>query len=251
MLSNNEQCYWDADCLSLCCNRVCSDIQTCVAARAYPRPLLQQCMINADCQSNCCGSGTQNFQCGDSSDCNKIGKKVTIFVIMGIMIFLVVLLIVLRIRSHCTKKHRQNTSMIDTESIILNDSASMDFKVVKVVVPSPKAGGKQRKLKRVAQKVQPLKDELAEFLNEELSTRGSSILAQNAPADMNWDQALTKNDPLIRTIVSGPIQTTEGQLTKTNTQSLITITTTRHTGEDGLRETIARLSEQVNDETFL
>ena len=106
---------------------------------------------------------------------------------MGIMIFLVVLLIVLRIRSHCNKKHRQNTSMIDPGSIILDDSASMNFKVVKIAVTSPKAGGKQRKLKRIAQKVQPLKDELAEFLNEELSTRRSTVVAQNAPTVMNWD----------------------------------------------------------------
>ncbi len=208
-------------------------------------------MINDDCQSGCCGSGTQNFQCGDSSDCNKIGKKVTIFVMMGIMIFLVVLLIVLRIRSHCNKKHRQNTSMIDTGSNNLDDSVSMNIKVVRAALSSPKAGGKQRKLKRVAQKVQPLKDELAEFLNEELSTRGSTVVANNPPTVMNWDQTLIKNDPLITTIVSGPIQITEGQLTKTNTQSLITITTTKHTGEDGPRETIARLSEHVNDETFL
>ena len=170
---------------------------------------------------------------------------------MGIMIFLVVLLIVLRIRSHCTKKRRQNTSMIDTGSIILDDSGSMNLKVVKIAETSPKTGGKQRRLKRVAQKVQPLKDELAEFLNEELSTKGSTVVAQNAPTVMNWDQALTKNDPLITTIVSGPIPTTEGQLTKTNTQSLITITTTKHTGEDGPRDTTARLSELVNDETFL
>ena len=67
--------------------------------------------------------------------------------------------------------------MIDTGSTILDDSVSMQIRVVKVA--SPKAGVKQRKLKRVAQKYQPLKDELADFLNEEVSTRGSTNYARN------------------------------------------------------------------------
>jgi hypothetical protein len=68
---------------------------------------------------------------------------------------------------------------------------------------------------------------------------------------MNWDHAVVKNDPLITTIVSGRVPITEGQLTKTNTQSLITLTTNKHTTEDGPKETALRLSEHVNDETFL
>lgn len=66
------------------------------------------------------------------------------------MIFLVILLIFLRLKSYCNKKRGQNVSMIDPESTILDDSISINIKVVKATLPSPKSGGKQRKLKRVA-----------------------------------------------------------------------------------------------------
>ncbi len=70
--------------------------------------------------------------------------------IMGVMIFLVILLIILRLKSYCNRKRGQNASMVDPESTILDDSVGMNIKVVRATLPSPKSGGKQRKLKRVA-----------------------------------------------------------------------------------------------------
>lgn len=123
---------------------------------------------------------------------------------------MVLLLIILRLKNYCSTKRGQNTSMIDPESIILDESIAMNIKVVKAALPSPKSGGRQRKLKRVAQKVQPLKEELADFLNEELSTKGSSVVADGPPLIVNWEQTISKNDLLQPNAVSGRITTTDG-----------------------------------------
>lgn len=156
-------CYWDSDCSSLCCSRVCKDMEECKAARSYPRTFFQPCFQNEDCEANCCD--TLHYTCS-SEACNALGREWTVYIMAGMLSLVLGLLLFFSFKTYCKNRLLRGRegpppSTTNEGGLYADDDTANkggNFKVSPLISKS--------RLKWVPVDNLPLKNQVAEFLCE-------------------------------------------------------------------------------------